>query len=330
MVVSAADRSYFEGDAVNNDPYEPPYDPAEPCGSDNCSTCHPDVVTEHGYYEVTRTLPGMLLAITAVRGPVEGKVEIFDSETSLCSCDLSQHTEFTMRLDMRFRGPLRAQAPVPVRIDDLGNGHVVVYVGKARKEHQPENAGPWARSRADDPSSFTIINGKIASVGKIGPMFIETDEDSLCIRCARGDHVGHYRPYLKSDGPSGACPLCPCVDRGEPLEAGRRTLTQDDPAKRPTITDPASNIAVRAVRSNPPKVTLRTLIAGQPSRDGSLDVYLTGEDATNNRMLVTLVDWADWVHAGWRTKVDASDEDLAKVRDAIEEHLDRYLDGAGE
>lgn len=61
-------------------------------------------------------------------------------------------------------------------------------------------------------------------------------------------------------------------------------------------------------------------IAGEPFDGG--DVFLAaGEDLVNNRLLVTLIDWAIAVNNGWKTKLDLSDEELTNVRDAITLYL---------
>lgn len=86
-----------------------------------------------------------------------------------------------------------------------------------------------------------------------------------------------------------------------------------------------------------PPLTLRTLLAGQPSPidaegryDVALDVCLAGEDLENDRMLVRLIDWAEWVHAGWHTKVDTGLDDLTRLRDALSAYIEEQSDSGSE
>ena len=51
-------------------------------------------------------------------------------------------------------------------------------------------------------------------------------------------------------------------------------------------------------------------------------VALAGEDFTNNRMMVTIIDWADWVNLGARTIIGEKREDVQKVINALTKHLE--------
>lgn len=71
-----------------------------------------------------------------------------------------------------------------------------------------------------------------------------------------------------------------------------------------------------------PQTVRDVLLAGEPNNvPNSLDVIFVGEDLEHGRMLVTLIDWADWVKIGWATEVNIPKQDLRKVRDAINTYL---------
>lgn len=61
-------------------------------------------------------------------------------------------------------------------------------------------------------------------------------------------------------------------------------------------------------------------IAGEPIKleEG---YAVAGEDFVNNRLLVTIIDWARMVNGGWRTKPDQTDVELKEVADAINKYL---------
>lgn len=72
---------------------------------------------------------------------------------------------------------------------------------------------------------------------------------------------------------------------------------------------------------------MQVRVAGEPSfnRDpfpSSICTLFAGEDITNDRMNVTILEWSKMVNNGWRTKLDLNDKELRDVRDSISKYLD--------
>ena len=111
-------------------------------------------------------------------------------------------------------------------------------------------------------------------------------------------------------------------------------MTPCDPAKRPTLEsgdlsshdEPVYAPTVTITRANYDRLLKRSGYVFNDARstwDRRRPCTCTNQCDEKGRTLVRLIDWADWIAKDWRTKVDTSDDDLRKIRDAISRYLDR-------